>query len=99
MADQVPGFVEEDEHLREMWKDVMLVSVHLNTALSREALSHLRDSLLYRIKDLTAAPILVLEEGATIELITRQHVEIAKLILGALSANEIKAMIGLEVGS
>lgn len=94
MADFNPP--AEADSMRELWASVMLISIQVPQHLSEAAIVRLRDSLSHRIKDLSDAPILVLEGGATIRLLMKEHVEIAKTVIGALSPEELRQIAGVE---
>lgn len=87
---------EDTVKLKELWSSVVLINIQVPQALSEQAIVRLRESLGHRIKDLTDAPIVVLEGGATMRLIMKEHIDIAKTIISALTPNELRQIAGVE---
>lgn len=87
---------EDTTKLKELWSSVVLINIQVPQALSEQSIVRLRESLGHRIKDLTDAPIVVLEGGATMRLIMKEHIDIAKTIIGALTPDELRQIAGVE---
>lgn len=58
------------ETLKDFWSSVVLVTVHVPDGLSDGAVNRMQSSFSGRLKELTSAPVIVLEQGATIKLYT-----------------------------
>lgn len=91
MADEFVDGLRED--LKEAWKSVALITIHTPERVTNEDAGRITDWFRNQLDGVSAAPVVICDAGSTVSL----HIpEIVKAMVGSLTPNELRQLVGLE---